>query len=159
MIAIDTSQIDSFLRSLDLAMLEFDQQISTAFEGWTKTIFKDIAINSPQWSGDLSANWTYAIGYADESYSPIPNKIENDQHWSKADVFQRGAYPAVGIALEKLTSVKPTWRDTVWIANNTPIAGQVEAQTVKIRPVNLVMGQVAMIQYAVDQIEGGKYVP
>jgi hypothetical protein len=137
--------IPQFLRELDLAFAEMDRQLSANFEAFTKEVHENIVRSTPQWTGDLAVAWNYSIGAPDMSYTPTPNKIEGQQFWSKADVFQRGA--AVSQALAKAAGVHPTWRDVVYIHNPAPIAQKVEDWRILIRPVNLVDGQVAMVQY------------
>lgn len=149
--------IPAFLQSLSLEMARLDREISSEFEKWTKTIYSDIVMGTPQYTGNLVAAWTYSIQYIDESYSPTANKIEHDQIWSKADVYARGEQPGVGTALFKAAGVHPSWRDEVWIHNPAPYADLIENQRIILRPVNLVDGRVAMVQYAVDKYNSGGY--
>jgi hypothetical protein len=153
------SKIPGFIRDLDRAMLELDMALTLKFETWTRRIYMDIVYATPQWSGDLAANWTYSINSIDTNYQPIANKVENSKFWSKADVYSRGEEPAVTIALRNLQGKHPTWRDVVYIHNPTPIAEKVENQTVLIRPINLVDGRVAMVQYHVDKFNRGELRP
>lgn len=143
--------IARFNRELDLALAQLDRGISSWFENLTKVMFRELVVNTPQWTGDLTSAWNYSLNTPDQTYSPIPNKVEAQQHWSKADVFQRGAEPAVSSTLLKAAGVKPTWRDVVFFHNPAPIAERVENLQVLIRPVNLVDGRVAMIQFLVDK--------
>jgi hypothetical protein len=151
--------IPSFIRELDLAVAELDRDISKSFSNWTKRVFGDIVHTTPQWSGDLASAWNYSINGIDNSYTPIPNKVENNQFWSAADVYQRGMSPATDVAMAKLAGQNPTWRDVVYINNPAPIAEQVENLRVLIRPVNLVDGRVAMVQYYVDKFNRGELQP
>lgn len=158
MIQLDMSDLPAFELALSLELARLDREITEKFRGWTVTLFKELVYGSPQWSGDLTANWRYSVNAPDFTYVPIPNKVEGSQFWSKADVYQRGAEPAVGMALANLAAApKPTWRDTVYISNSTPIAADVEDRRVAIRPVNLVNGEVAMIEFvvAMEQRRGG----
>lgn len=161
MIAITgIEDISGFIQQLDRAVLELDQGISREFERWTKNVvFKQIVTTTPQWTGDLATSWNYSVHQPDETYSPIPNKVESREVWSKADVYQRGAEPAVSAALHKADGVHPSWRDVVYIHNPAPIAEQVENLRVLIRPVNLVDGRVAMVQYYVDKFNRGELGP
>lgn len=146
-----TGDISRFIRDLDLAFAEMDRGVSNWFERTTKIMFRELVVNTPQWTGDLTSAWNYSLNAPDPSYSPIPNKVEAQKHWSKADVFQRGAEPAVSSTLLKAAGVKPTWRDVVYFHNPAPIAERVENLRVLIRPVNLVDGRVAMVQFLVDK--------
>lgn len=151
--------IPAFIRDLDLAVAEMDRDLSKAFADWTKMCFQQLVHTTPQWTGDLAAAWNYSIGGLDMSYSPLPNKVENNEFWSAADVYQRGMSPATDIALQKAAGQHPTWRDVVYFTNPAPIAPQVENLTVLIRPVNLVDGRIAMVQYYVDKFNRGGLNP
>ncbi len=154
MIVLDTSGVDAFVQQARLDMARLDREVSAVFYKWTARIFKDLVTTSPQWSGDLAANWNYSVGSPDFSYTQIPNKTGSeagiDYVAQNFGVFERGDYRAVSMALERMLAVtQPTWRDTVYFANATPIAPEVEAESIKIRPVNLVEGQVMMIKNTV----------
>lgn len=143
--------IPAFVRDLDLAFAEMDRQMSAEFAQFTKKLFGELVRGTPQWTGDLTNAWNYSINTPDPAYSEIANKTENQQHWSKADVFQRGAEPAVSAAISKAANVHPSWRDVVYFHNPAPIAEKVENLRVMIRPINLVDGRVAMAQYMYDK--------
>lgn len=149
-------QIANFIQQLDLEMAAMDRQISAEFEAWTKRIFKDIVVGTPQFSGNLATAWNYSIGEPNSAYAPIPSKGD----WKKArkaEIHVRGDDPAVSEALAKAEGVHPGWRDVVWIHNPAPYATLVENQGVTLRAVNLVDGRVAMVQYAVDKYNTGGY--
>jgi hypothetical protein len=151
--------ITAFNREVDLAFAQMDRDLSSAFEAWTKKVFASIVRSTPQWTGDLAAAWNYSLGEPDENYFPLHNKSENNRTWSFANVYQRGAEPAVTIAKRKADRWHPTWRDVVYIHNPAPIADDVENLTVLIRPINLVDGRVAMVQYHVEKFQRGELSP
>lgn len=154
MIHIDTSGVDAFCKEALLELARLDREISAAYYDWTKTVFEGVVQRSPQWSGDMTANWNYSVGSPDMSYTMLENKAAGPKRQKRLAVgkvvYKMGAQPATGIALARMSEVtQPSWRDTVFITNATPIAPDVEAQTIYIRPVNLIQGQVAMINYAI----------
>ena len=158
MILVDTSGVAAFNSALTLELARLEREISAKFAGWTRKVFTGLVRGTPQWSGDLTANWNYSIGSPNLTYRMTAMKAEGGQFWSALDVKQVGDEQAVSMALEEMSKVTPpTWRDVVYFANNTPIAPAVEAQTVLIRPVNLIDGRVAMIQYTIDN--QGRYQP
>jgi hypothetical protein len=158
MIKLDTSGVAAFNRALDLALAEFDREITVAFRGWTVKLFTQLVKDTPQWSGDLTANWNYSIGAPNLTYNETLNKALGEHPHNDQQVFHRGDDPAVGEALAQLSYVLPTWRDTVYFTNNTPIAAKVEAQTIYIRPINLVDGRIAMLAALVTKAERSGYV-
>lgn len=131
-------------------MARLDREISAAYYKWTTRVFADLVNGSPQWSGDMTANWNYSVGEPDFSYTQIANKTGDDgkiDHWREDQgVFYAGHPYAVDAAMLRMMAVPvPTWRDKVFISNATPIAEDIQVPgtpAIKIRPVNLVEGQV-----------------
>jgi hypothetical protein len=152
MIKVSTSGIAAFNQALSLELARLDREISFIFYRWTIRIFRELVEDSPQWSGDLASNWNYSVGSPDYSYSRSPNKTGDDarvDYWRQDQgVFQRGHPNAVLTAMSRMEMVRPpAWRDTVYFANATPIAPSIP--NIKIRPVNMVNGQVIMIEQVV----------
>jgi hypothetical protein len=151
MIALDMSGLPAFLTACDAELAQFDRAVSREFKAWTVGIFGELVRNTPQYTGQAAASWTYATGEPDMQPTAWANKNENDKTWSAAQIFSRGMDPAVGYALAKPARYNVSWRDRVYFANPADIAGQLEAQTIYIRPINLVNGHIAMIQHIVDK--------
>lgn len=160
MIEIDRSGIERFRRELRLEMARLDREISIAYFKWTVRVFSGLLQDSPQWSGDLTANWNYSVSKPDFSYTRVPNKTGDDgriDHWRQNQgVFERGHQLAIQDAMNRMQSVPmPTWRDTVFISNATPhdaggyLVDAIESGQVKLRPVNLVQGQAVLIKQTV----------
>lgn len=160
MIKVDTSGVGQFNRELTLAFAVFEREISAAFAAWAMKVFRGITEGTPQWSSDLVRNWNYSINQPDYSYSETPQKELMKDLWmgNLLAPLQRGDQFGVSFAIARAqTSRQPTWRDMVFITNNTPVAPAAENQTVYIRPVNLIDGRVAMIKYTIDN--AGRYQP
>lgn len=159
-----TGDIAGFIRDLDLAFAQLDRDLSSSFAEWTRKVFTSIVYHTPQWSGDLASNWNYSVGQPNTRYLMAPNKTGDDpqiDHWREGQgVFYMGHPTHVNMALARMALVAPpTWRDVVYVTNATPIAPEVEDHTIKIRPVNLIDGRVAMIQYHVDKFNRGGLGP
>lgn len=161
MIQLDTSGVASFRQQMRLEMARLDREISAAFVGWTMEVFRGLVERSPQWSGNMAANWNYSVGSPNWGYTPIPNKTGDDggiDHWRmNQGIFQVGHSLAVNAAMSRMTSVpKGTWRDMVHITNATPmddsdqyLADAIEDQSVRLRPVNIIPGSEQLIAYTV----------
>lgn len=138
-------RIAEFRRQLALEMARLDREVSQEYYAWTKRVFKELVEGTPQWSGDTTANWNYSVGAASYRYDRIPNKTGDEAKidYVREDfgVFYVGHPYAVDAAMQRMSEVPmPTWRDKVFIANATPIAEQLDAGMVKVRPINLVGG-------------------
>lgn len=145
-----SGNFDQFEAELDAAILHLDNQVSEAFHNWTMHIFIDLVESTPQWSGDLAANWYYSLNSPSSEYHEIPAKAI---HWAPKGFtavtpLRRGDPFAVTASVHRATEgPKPTWRDKVYFTNNTPIAFDVENRLVTVRAVNLVDRQVAMASF------------
>lgn len=154
MIALELRGLNAFQQGIRDAIANIDQTVSFAYARWTLKVFEDLVMNTPQWSGDTAANWRYSTSSPDGSYQPIIGKgvywdTENRHApWDRPDPLQRGDRAAVWAALDRAKDgPAPSWRDKVFFSNNTPIAPDLESNSVYIRPVNLVGGVVAMVSY------------
>lgn len=148
-IYVNTTAIEAYRKKLALQVaLEF-ARISVNYQQLLRAMFTELVMGTPQWSGDLAANWNFSIGSPDTTYTELPDK---QLSWGDKDFTPKSAGDpaAVQIALARMEAKieKVTWRDRVHFTNSTPIAEAVEAQTVYIRPVNLLgSGGVAMLSY------------
>ena len=67
MINIDFSGVDAFISAIEVEQARFNNQISTLYQKWVKIIFYDIVELTPQWSGNLAANWYVSTSSARSS--------------------------------------------------------------------------------------------
>lgn len=156
MISLDTSGLAEFDRQVGIAFFELEAELSRRFADFTQKVFKSIVQTSPQWSGNLAANWNYSVNFPDESYTATPQK----QQRSKKP-YQVGDPAAVSKALSRMSAVQPpSWAQPVYITNATPendggylVEGIVNGK-VKLRPVNLVPAQRALFEFSIKQFEG-----
>lgn len=158
-----TGDIAGFRKQLALEQARLDREISAAYVGWTRRIFAEVVQGSAQWSGDLVANFNYAVGQPDYSYARIANKTGDSKkidYWKEDQgVFQAGHPYAVEAAMLRMAEAPvPTWRDPVFISNMTPTEDGSDLEEaladgrIKVRPVNLVGGVVVTI-YTVAMLE------
>lgn len=153
--------VASFTRELDLALAAMDRALSQKFEDWTKKVLYQIASTTPQFTGDLASAWNYSVDQPNYYYTPSQDKLGNVTYTPSNRIVprQRGDFRAIEEAVSKAAGTHPTWRDVVYLTNPADIAPMVERQTVLIRPVNLVDGRVAMVQYYVDKFNRGDLGP
>lgn len=151
------SNAAAFSAQLAAAIAALDEQLNFAFQRWSYRIFYDLVVNTPQWSGDTASNWRFSIGSPSAEYHEIPDKssmwpLPAEFKDASADPYHRGSYLAVSRALDEAKNGPlPRWTDKVFFTNNTPIAPDLETNSVYIRPVNLVGGAVAMVSYTVNK--------
>ena len=158
MIAVGVRPTDlaRFDLELEAALLRVELALSGSFQKIVKQAFTMLVVNSPQWSGNFTSNWNYSVNTPDYSYDEILAKSDPD---ADRRPFERGRNPAVSRTLQKVANIGSlSWRDKVYITNATPddaggsLGSNMEAGTVRLRPVNLIDGKVALISYTVDFI-------
>ena len=115
---------------------------------WVEEVFTDIVQLTPQWSGNLASNWYLGVGTMGEQESVIPEKAFFWPLDEALEAFERGDSPAVERSLDRLSGVDFGYLDTVYIYNPSAIAQDVEDESIYIRPVNKVGGQVFMVAHA-----------
>lgn len=150
MIEVKTSNVDKFLAELDAGVVGLKQQAAARIDTWARGLFTELVRNSAQWSGNFVSNWNYSTGKPDQSYTKDPNKLDT---WRGQTPFQRGDAGAVSTAVTKMASVKPAnWGESIYFTNATPaddgayLGDLLLAGKVKLRPINLVSGQVFMFE-------------
>lgn len=148
MINIDFSGVDAFISAIEVEQARFNNQISTLYQKWVKIIFYDIVELTPQWSGNLAANWYVSTSSAQGPEQTIPAKAAMWPLPAFVEPHQRGDAEAVDISKSHFDDVIFGYHDQVYIYNPTAIAPQVEEQSIYIRGVNLLDGRVAMIAHA-----------
>ncbi len=165
--ALKTLNLSEFDTALDRALDALEREVTFAFRGFTVTVFRELVENSPQWSGNLAANWNIGINAPSPEYSEMSTKTgswyghADQQHRGAFDPFVRGAPFAVGVALgrnlPKTRVIK--FNDTVYLSNNTPYLHHVAAdesddgKSPYIRPENKIDGVVALGEYVKAKYE------
>ena len=154
-----THNAASFDSELALAFATLEKRMSYRFYLFTHEVFKSIVLTSPQWSGNLASNWNYSVGAPDNSYAEVLEKegaLDLDFR-----AYSVGANPAVGRSLLRAARADaPTWRQPVFITNATPseaagyLVQDIAVGKVKLRPVNMVPAQGAIISFTVDKFKG-----
>lgn len=141
-----------FSADLLTAFAKIESHLDSVCRTRAEGVFTDIVQNTPQWSGNLAGNWRLGVGTPDTSFSvrtetPFSDSIRG---------MQRGDDPAVSnaLSLAEVSISKITYKSSVFITNQSPIAQAVEDEEIHIRPVNLVDGKVAMVAVTAMKWEG-----
>ena len=105
---------------------------------------------TPQWSGNLAANWFINNTGPTGAEQTIPEKAQVFGSAGGEPPHVRGDYDAIAISAARFDDLVFSYLQPVFIFNNANIAQQVEDHSVYIRRDNLVDGRVAMVTYAHD---------
>lgn len=160
MLEIDTSGVSSYVAWLEEEARLLKLKVRNIYRNWAVTIHEDITRLTPQWSGNLAANWVietngtsrsavYTVGPAgDQPYRP-------GGRGEQGPMYSRGMEPAVSISLQRAASFRmPALSDTVYIHNPVEYAQEVEDDSTDppIRAINRLprteAGKVAMVHHA-----------
>jgi hypothetical protein len=154
MIGVRPTDLLKFQVDLAAAVVVLEAQMAQKVDTFARKVYSEIILDSPQWSQNFASNWNYSVGSPDETYRQHPNK---EDKITGATAFRRGAPPVVGAKLAELANYPALqWGQTAYFTNATPdeaggyLLDSMEADGQNwLRPVNLVEGQVALINYAV----------
>lgn len=160
MLEIDTSGVAAYVQWLEKEAVRIRFEVASTFRQWALHIHADITSLTPQWSGNLAANWALDIGSPSTAAQYFAGGA-GDQPFGaggrggQGGLFSRGMQPAVGISLDRAKQVgMPLLSDDFFIHNPVAYAQSVEDDTTepRIRAINrwprTESGQVAMVSHA-----------
>jgi hypothetical protein len=132
--------------------------------GLTALSFKYIVQGTPEWSGNMVANWRITVGAPAADYNETIFKeadIGGDFRLGGREPFSRVAPNAAAVlyatAIAKHMLPYVRLGADVYVSNPTPYAAEVEANAKAssgrafLRPINLVNGRVEMLYAAADK--------
>ena len=111
-----------------------------------RQIYKAAVQASPQWSG----NYAYNSYVETNSNTASWNTMFKHTPWQELEYpKQVGSEPAVSAAMRRLDVMLPhvKWNSNVRLVNKSPVAPEIEAGTVNLRPQNLFPAGEGVIQY------------
>lgn len=159
MLDLDISGIDQFLTELEVEHRALNAYVNVEYRRLVEIVFSDILQATPEWSGNLVANWFVGINSQNATEETI---VEKGAYWPppKYDIFepysrQDPNQSAIDVSLRRLHDVDAfSYLDDVYIYNPAFPAEEVEAQTIYIRPVNLLgLQNQMMIAWAYTKYE------
>lgn len=160
MLALDASGAPAFADWIEgeaISMLKYCQAV---YRSWALAIHADITELTPQWTGNLAANWWLSANGTpgDEQDLGDPSVRRPGEGGPAFSPYSRGMEPAVSISLARAATLPlPQLSDVLYIYNPVGYAQDVEddVEEPRIRPVNRVprteTGKVAMVAYAFDK--------
>ena len=156
-----TVNVDAFIAELDRSVGSALDQINRIFRNWCLRIHADIVQLTPQWGGNLAANWYLDTGEPSAQAQELgdPEVRQFGQKGGKTP-YSRGMDPAVALSMARQKTFFPSLYDRVFIHNPVEYADEVESGTWtsedgkvhRVRSVNRVPrsanGKVAMVYHA-----------
>lgn len=137
--------LDDFKRKLNMDRLRLERRVTKAIQNLVWDVFTDLVVHTPQWSGNMAANWFIVLG-SDPSPEPVPYNV--GKSWPvTVDMLRNGFSPykqgdaeAVNASMSReYSKVKRIrWNSKVRLVNPVDYADKVEGgdSETPIREVN-----------------------
>ena len=160
MLALDVSGVEAYAAWLDQQAAALLLDVRNTYREWALALHAEITMLTPQWSGNLAANWMLELGAAGRGAAYIAGPARDQVmapggRGGQGGLYSRGMYPAVGISIERAERVgMPALADEFYIHNPVDYAQSIEDDTndPAVRAINRVpraeTGKVAMVAHA-----------
>lgn len=160
MLAIDLSGLEAYLPWLDAQPSRITTWFREVYRDWAIHLHGEITELTPQWSGNLAANWaldvgapsTAAVNYVGPS-GDVPFGVGG--RGGKGGLFSRGDSPAVEVSFARAKATRlPLLSEDLFIHNPVAYADRIEDDTSEppVRAVNRLprteTGKIAMVNHA-----------
>jgi hypothetical protein len=131
--------LNAFMSAMERAKTNLKSTVTQRYQKFVFLVLQDLALNTPQWSGDLAASWQVVTG-AKGSPTPLPatgfkaNLPGKGYEWPAP--HQKGDRPAVDYALVNNSFIIESirWNSKVSIQNINPTQDKLSEEA--LRPVN-----------------------
>lgn len=160
MLALDTSGVAAYVAWLEAATLALKTEVREIYRSWAIAIHAEITELTPQWSGNLAANWALDVGTKSYAAQYFIGPAE-DQPFAAGGrggvggTYSRGMEPAVGISKARAERVRlPELFEPLFIHNPVDYADAIEDDTSepRVRVTNRLprseTGKIAMVAHA-----------
>lgn len=141
---VEIKGLDAFDRQVKAWFGAVEKAAAQEAVGLAKQAFDNILINSPQFSGDMVANWAVGVGapVVSVKVDVIPGAARFRGHTDEQGIepFGRGDYPAIEYAKSHATWTTPKLGQTIYLSNSAvhdePYAWLIEGGKINFRSVN-----------------------
>jgi hypothetical protein len=151
--------LQSFEKAIGRAKARLEGNVTSRYRDFVAKVLHDLALNTPQWSGDLAASWQVVVG---KGASAEPNTVTALKHTPMLPrqlAKFKGHDNAVNYAMQRnefaLQSIR--WNSNVKIVNTNPTADIIESGITRLRPGNYIPGDImatatVMAKYNIGRI-------
>lgn len=160
MLAIDTSGVAAYTAWLEQQAAALLMDVRETYREWALAIHSEITMLTPQWSGNLAANWKLDIGSPSSGAAYLAGPAHDQVmapggRGGQGGLYSRGMYPAVGVSIARAGAVGlPSLGDEFYIHNPVVYAQSIEddSNDPPVRAINRMpreeTGKVAMVEHA-----------
>lgn len=147
------SNLQTLRHSMDLAKDRIEGTVTDRYRKAVRIVLKDLAANTPQWSGDLAASWQVVVGKGAKAAYPEYTPLKSDFSRQLAPKW-KGDGTAVDLALQRaefdIASIR--WNSHVSIVNVSKTLTEGEGgppltDERQLRPGNFIKGDFMAVKY------------
>lgn len=144
------SNLSAIKHSIDMAKARLKGEVTAQIQGVVTMMLKDLAMNTPQWSGDLAASWQVVVG---KGVSPIHlgDTPFKRRPYEYPPPHFKGDSGAVGFAMMQnqgeIASIK--WNSTISIQNANPTEAVINESN--LRRGNFISGDIMAVKYVAQK--------
>lgn len=145
--------LEKFAKHIKRIEGKVENHVTDKYKAFTLKILRELAENTPQWSGDLAASWQVVVGKGSE---PVPNystplKVIPWKSLTRTTAKFKGDDAAVVYAMEySLGQIQLIrWNSHVKIVNTNPTVAAIEGKT--LRPDNYFKGDVMALHFVANK--------
>jgi len=143
------SNLNAVKFSIDQAKAKLEGTVNAQMRGVVSLMLRDLATNTPQWSGDLAASWQVVVG--GETYPLGQTGFKSNPIVRPAPHF-KGDSEAVNYAMEMnagmLSQIR--YNKKISIVNNNPTVDAIETEG-QLRPGNFISGDFMAVKYVAQK--------
>jgi hypothetical protein len=149
------SNLQSFNKTLKYANARVEHKATEYYRNFVRSLLRDLALHTPQYSGNLAASWQVVVGKAGQA-EPMFENIVDERYWKaipEDDVKWMGDTRAVKAALKynepAIQSIR--WNSHVFIANTYPALEDGEIAEIGLRQGNYIEGDFMAVSYVAQK--------
>ena len=117
--------LSAFTGKIERAKKSMEGQVTAKYKRFVTRILEDLALNTPQWSGELAASWQVVVGSKGQAEARYRGFSKADTAYERGyggAEYKLGDRPAVDISLMNNDSAIESirWNSKVSIVNTNP---------------------------------------
>lgn len=150
--------LQSFEKSVGRAKARAEGKVTRRYQEFVAKILKELAANTPQWSGDLAASWEVVVGKDTPASQFGHTDLKQTPPVPRALAKFKGDKAAVEEALQRNAFILLTirWNSNVRIVNNNPTQYVPGFNEGRLRRGNFIPGDLMAAAYVASRYSTGR---
>ena len=146
------SNLQSFHNSIGYQKARVEHKATAYYRNFVRAVLKDLALNTPQWTGNLAASWQVVVGANAHAEPNLEVEVNPGVQWDDLDHTSasfKGEPDAVMACLTwnegAIQSIR--WNSHVAIINTYPDLEAGEIKEEHLRHGNFIAGDIMAVSY------------